>query len=1413
MTVNISYPAADGYLLCTSSDYTTCRNGGGTLSVDTGNTIVAWGQSKTAGYLFWNYQGFVSFAFSVGATDVVTAARIVVRGSGDFNTGIDRTLEFREYDWGASLDTGDWRPASWWGGVATLAQIYRAQAVSGRYMSAGSDSLVTRLVSGSSPLRMVCAADRQTAGIAPTTQEDSSFWSSDSPDAATYPYLTWLSTTRSTHTEVSGAQVRLAGGGWAYLHSNGAATPTITLYHREGGSSTAIGVLPIGSSSTDFAISPRGMQGLTLCRDASDNIYVIGAQGSNTGAVAVRAYVKGGGSTWTPGTLRAAPLAQFLDSGINNVVAAWHNAGTSGTIMALASHSAGRWNLNPGNDTMYVLLNCQYLLTGTGSLVRNTGSAVGTLLPTTSSSTDYSPMCNSTGTGLDVQVPPSAGTRGYVCGFAGDIGWGGNGGQISSRYTLASDGASVSSSVQMLWASGSGTKDASSKTRVLAISDTVWATVTVDARSGYGASVQVNQNVGTSTTVTLLGSVYLDGIDATMPSAATLAVSSAWDAAYDPSENKIWIYYIDATAPRTLCRTSVDLDTYLSTGDVVEVDTALGTGGGSVCRGVRVERCARAGTSEILVSCAIDTSGVLTTDVIDDDFNVSPLAPLLTATNNFDADVDHTFEWTFIDPNAGDVQIGYQVDINTSTGANVFDTDALYGNIEYGGVGAYASDPNGGPLTPALPASWTEGDVLVMLAASRYESDTLTSPPGGWTVLEDMGNVVLLGRLARAGETAPTLQFDGASTGDDVFAQIIRVVQGANDLSTIVTASATSDNAAAQDITTPALVVGVDTTMVLWVGWKQDDWTTSTEPSISTEIADVPLTAGNDMGVTWAYYYAPFATTIPADTFAITGGTSAVSKSIVVALIPQRPVDLGEYTLPAGTIANEGSYQWRVRTWDSGYLVSPWSDYQSFQTSASGTVTITDPAADNPGDIETSTTTVSWSVADTTQVSYRVVVTRTDTSAVLVDTGWVTGTETSYAITGLLSDVEYQVSVSVRDGSMVESGAGLRLLTASYGAPETPTIVATPYPDEGYVQVVVTNPPSLVDVEGAPLYTYEDGVSEMTVSGGSVAQSSAYAYSGTYSAEMTVSGAPSEMTMRAPLVAILPTEQYKVTYRAYSAAGYADLADAIDWYDAASGYLSTSAQTLEVVSGAWSLRSWLAVAPVSAAYATYGPTLADSPVSGTVLYVDDLLVQLRTDRPDPAGNALHRRRSDGTGDIIVVADANDVVVDGTYKDYTAAAQTSYEYRARATATNGSADSAWSDAVTLSLQGVWLHDPLDPDGTVLQVPYGDASRSTARETSTAVLQLAGRTYPVIEFGQPETEAYTIRAMVAHGPTWAADLEALVWFVRAKRPIVVRDNRGRSAHAMLSGYREDDAEEGTSVSFTATRMDYAETTVES
>jgi hypothetical protein len=790
-----------------------------------------------------------------------------------------------------------------------------------------------------------------------------------------------------------------------------------------------------------------GAQEYAVVVDASDNVYVITASG---GSLVAQAFTKGVGHTWTPGTVRSAAMPSYTDAPINNVAAAWHSVGTGGTIMVVASRSAG-WAST--DDIAYALLDCNHLLTGSGSLLRNSGSARDVLTPSGADVDDFNSFTNPTGSCLDVVAAPSTTDRGYVSSAIPLAGLGENNLLTTYRYVLAAGGTSISDTDSVGLAVG--VKDAAAKVRVLGISSTVFAVIGADADATYGITMYVRQNFGTSSTTSLLGSVRLDNQGITsMPSAATLGSSSAWDAIYDATSNKIYIYYFDTANNRRLMRTSVDMSTHLSDATGLEISSTIGAVGGTN-QGLRVHR-GRTNSQQVLISIANRSSGgTLSTIYQLDTLNAAPTAPTLTAKTNFDATAAATFAWAFNDPNAGDTQSAYQLMINTNAGVFEYDSAKVSASAAtYVGSGV-ASTGNNATLAPAVP-SGNIGDTLVLQASIRNSGTGTPTAPTGWQTLLTFANVAWFGKVAEAtSESAPSVAFANGAANADTLARVHRF----RSLPLNAFASATQLNGSAANVAYPALTVPLANGVILIGAWKQDDWTSVAALAGMTEVDDTFSTAGDDAAQALDYVIQTTATNVSASSFTVTGGASAISRGVVLALGPAgHTPTASSHVLPANTLANAGAWQWRVRTYDAAGLVSPWSGFGTFSTAAGGNVTVTDPASDNLAGVITDDYLVQWSATGTTQAYYRVKVVRTSDSSTLSDTGFVASVATSATISGLLSDVEYRIEVTVRNAGLVDSGTGTRLITASYGSPDEPTATAVANDAAGHILVTVDNP-------------------------------------------------------------------------------------------------------------------------------------------------------------------------------------------------------------------------------------------------------------------------------------------------------------------------------------------------------------------
>jgi hypothetical protein len=212
--------------------------------------------------------------------------------------------------------------------------------------------------------------------------------------------------------------------------------------------------------------------------------------------------------------------------------------------------------------------------------------------------------------------------------------------------------------------------------------------------------------------------------------------------------------------------------------------------------------------------------------------------------------------------------------------------------VAAGVVGHNSNDP----ATPGLPAGLLGGDLMLMLAAVRSTSVEPVAP-AGWETMTSSANVALFGKLAAgtvgqaSTEVAPTVTFPGTVPGDDTSAQIAAwrptsPLSAASEVASFMVDDTWLTNASAQDIIYPgAGVRWPDNGLVLYLGWKQDDWTSVASPG--TEIGEPDTTTGNDHGIVWAYTIQTTKTRIAPASFVVTGGIAAVSKGALVVIHPR----------------------------------------------------------------------------------------------------------------------------------------------------------------------------------------------------------------------------------------------------------------------------------------------------------------------------------------------------------------------------------------------------------------------------------------------------------------------------------------------------------------------------------------------
>jgi hypothetical protein len=200
--------------------------------------------------------------------------------------------------------------------------------------------------------------------------------------------------------------------------------------------------------------------------------------------------------------------------------------------------------------------------------------------------------------------------------------------------------------------------------------------------------------------------------------------------------------------------------------------------------------------------------------------------------------------------------------------------------IAFRAAGA-TSTGNNASVTPALPAGIVVGDLLVIAASIRNSGTGTVNVPAGWTLIRAFGCLSLLGRRYVAGDAAPLVTFAGGVANADTLARMA-AYRGAD-----ITAATGVDllNGSAQDIAYPALTVPADDLLLIDLAWKQDDITTITARAGFTAVGAVgSTTTGDDAAQQSWYLIQTTAADLASGTHTVTGGASAISRAMTVAL-------------------------------------------------------------------------------------------------------------------------------------------------------------------------------------------------------------------------------------------------------------------------------------------------------------------------------------------------------------------------------------------------------------------------------------------------------------------------------------------------------------------------------------------------
>lgn len=675
----------DGYITAGSPTNWDDAANGNAPTVSNGQVRNRYGAEFSIG-IYWAYQTFLQFGYTRPTNEVEVGVTIGVLHAGHYGA-VSRQLNMHMIGtgtglpgwFGAGVDTGDWVNPLGVLLVTRGARVFDVQASgTSQYVWSGSDELTQRVRTfGTMAYQFVLATERQYQyGLFPTGPEFSDIWSGETSLA---PVMVVTTVPQSTLFGTLGAQVQLSDGTWACIESDGAASPSLAVKHvNTAGTATTLYAISGFTKAGAGLTGGPGSQQVALCADSNDNLYLVGGWASVANSVAVQAFIKGTGSTWTVQGVVVGSLP-YSEADVNNWSAAWHSVGGGTLVIMAARGSSDGWHVS-SSEQCAVVASGPVALAGSGALVRGSAVSVGPFTPPVSAAVWTAPA-NDTGSNQDVTALSS--TVGVMHTLSRYDRTGVRQPSCKTRYVLNDAGTAFAAWFYDLNVGQAGAtwavKTASGKVRVVPISTDTVAVLTAD--SVWGISVGILRNTGSGSTFTALGWVLLGNESIpSMPPAGTLAESQAWDVVYLSGPNKLWVYYLDTADSRRILRTSISLATNVATRDAVEVATGVGVAG-STNLALRVAR-GSATNRRVLLSVANRTSGgTLSTVYVVDTPNEAPLAPTLTTRSNFDATQAAVFSWVHNDPDGvgalADTQTRYQLDINTSGGVDAFDSGTV----------------------------------------------------------------------------------------------------------------------------------------------------------------------------------------------------------------------------------------------------------------------------------------------------------------------------------------------------------------------------------------------------------------------------------------------------------------------------------------------------------------------------------------------------------------------------------------------------------------------------------------------------------------------------------------------------------------------------------------------------------------
>lgn len=464
------------------------------------------------------------------------------------------------------------------------------------------------------------------------------------------------------------------------------------------------------------------------------------------------------------------------------------------------------------------------------------------------------------------------------------------------------------------------------------------------------------------------------------------------------------------------------------------------------------------------------------------------------------------------------------------------------------------------------------------------------------------------------------------------------------------------------------------------------------------------------------------------------------------------------YDVPASTLAGSTKYCWQVKVKDA---IGNWGNYseaQYFYTNATTPPTNLIPNSNTSFDA-TLNKDLEWTFQDPdvgdSQSAYQVIITRVSDGVTVHDTGKVISPTAKYTLPAntLVNGINYQWKVRTWDSHDLASDYSS---LASFRT-SSPPVVLINVPvnegtyDKGILTVTWTYSDSESDVQAkyrAKLLDINDNVLEDSgeVSGAAIQHQFAYI--------------------------LANNTQYKVSVTVWDETGQQSVAD-----------INTFISDF--------------IPPVA-------PVITISPNSGGG-YINITIANPDNDPGKPATdrNDVYRRK---VGELNWVRIAKEIGPNGSYVDYAVASGVIYEYKVVAISVSETPADSNTGTGSITIAGVWLHDPLDPEVTCYQFKLDRQSRGIRWIPDAELMRYEGRTRPVTEYG--ETDEYFIDVNLQALKN-TLDFELLMALAQRKSMLCYRDGRGKKVFGTIpGGIQVEETSYGYSLTFQFVENAYIE-----